>query len=405
MQTETIQALWGSPSLPKTVAAQPVTEVFEGGVEIIERLADEWRALCAEGPCDQPFFRPEWIATYVRAFAPERKLLVLTARVGGRLRAVLPLIEEWALFHGLPVRKLRSAANVHSCRYDLVHGAGEEVEASAHAIWQLLRQRRGWDVIQICDVPQGGACESLLRAAELDGYPTGQWKQAPGPYVLLPEGAKAPLETTLEATLDQALSHTTSKFRASVRRGRRKLEAEGEVRLTRITEAAPAELELFYQLERAGWKGQQATAIACAEQTRQFYDEIARTAARFGYLSLYRLDCGGRAVALQYGLTYGERFFLLKPTYDEHFRQASPGHVIMHEILRDMLARGLREFDFLMPVMEWKREWATALRPHSICYIFARNPIGWALHAYRFRLLLAVRQMKRKWTGTLAEVA
>jgi CelD/BcsL family acetyltransferase involved in cellulose biosynthesis len=226
---------------------------------------------------------------------------------------------------------------------------------------------------------------------------TGQWKQAPGPYVLLPGDAKA--------TLEQALAHSTSKFRASVRRGRRKLEEEGEVRLTRITDAVPAELELFYQLESAGWKGQQGTAIACDQQTRQFYDEVARVAEQFGYLLLYRLDCGERAVAMQYGLTYGERFFLLKPTFDEHFRQASPGHVIMHEILRDMLARGQREFDFLMPVMEWKREWATGLRPHSICYIFARGPIGWALHAYRFSLLMAARQVKRKWTGTLSEVA
>jgi CelD/BcsL family acetyltransferase involved in cellulose biosynthesis len=397
MQTEAIQLLCDTPKLATTVAAQPATEVFEGGAEVIERLADEWRALCAEGPCDQPFYWPEWVATYLRAFAPERKVLLFTARVAGRLRAVLPLIQEWALFHGLPVRKLRSAANVHSCRYDLVHGAGDEVETVARAVWQMLRQRRGWDVIQVCDVPQGGACESLLRAAESDGYPTGQWKQSPGPYITLPGDAKA--------TLDQALAHTGSKFRSSIRRKRRKLGEEGELRLRRITEALPAELELFYQLENAGWKGQHGTAIACDRQTRQFYDEVARRAAQVGYFLLYRLDCGERAVALQYGLSYGESFFLLKPTYDEHFRQASPGHVIMHEILRDMLARGQREFDFLMPVMEWKREWATGLRPHSICYIFARNHIGRALHAYRFRLLMAARQVKRKWTGMLSDVA
>jgi CelD/BcsL family acetyltransferase involved in cellulose biosynthesis len=396
MQTESIRALWGCAPLPvAAVETQPVGEALVGGVEIIERLADEWRALCAEGPCAQPFFRPEWIAAYVRAFAPEAKLVVLTARAGGRLRAVLPLIEELSLLHGLPVRKLRSAANVHTCRFDLVHGAGAEVEVATRAVWQLLRQRRGWDVLQICDVPQGGACESLLRLAEQDGYPTGQWKQAPGPYVLLPE----------KATLEQALAHTSAKFRASVRRRRRQLEELGELRLTRITAAAPAELEYFYRLEQSGWKGREGTAIACSAQTRQFYDEVARRAAQGGYFSLYRLDCGGRTVAMQYGLTYGERFFLLKPTYDESFSQQGPGHVITHEILRDLHARGLREFDFLMPLMEWKREWATASRPHSTCFIFARSLVGRALHAYKFRLLLAARQIKRRRAGTLEEVA
>src|SRR5262245_18652163 len=81
--------------LMTTVKAEPVAEALSGGVEIIERLAEEWRALCAEGPCDQPFFRPEWIAAYVRAFAPEKKLLILTTRLDGRLRAVLPMVKEW----------------------------------------------------------------------------------------------------------------------------------------------------------------------------------------------------------------------------------------------------------------------------------------------------------------------
>src|SRR5262245_29330847 len=105
---------------------EPVAEALSGGVEIIERLAEEWRALCAEGPCDQPFFRPEWVAAYVHAFASEKKLLILTARVDGRLRAVLPLVEEWAFFHGLPVRMLRGASNAHSGRFDLVRGAGQD---------------------------------------------------------------------------------------------------------------------------------------------------------------------------------------------------------------------------------------------------------------------------------------
>lgn len=92
------------------VETEPVAKALSGGVEMIEPIAEEWRALCAEGPCDQPFFRPEWIAAYARAFAPEKKLLLVTARVGGRLRAVLSLVEEWALLRQYiqPGKGLRS---------------------------------------------------------------------------------------------------------------------------------------------------------------------------------------------------------------------------------------------------------------------------------------------------------
>jgi CelD/BcsL family acetyltransferase involved in cellulose biosynthesis len=291
---------------------------------------------------------------------------------------------------------LRNATNVHSCRFDLAHGAGQDVPAAARAIWQLLKQKPGWDVIELRKVPQGGASENLLRAAESDGYPTGQWKQSPAPYLTLPQRG---------ASLEKALEHTSSKFRYSVRRRRRKLEEAGELRLIRTAEAAPSELERFYRLERSGWKGKKGTAIACDAQTRGFYDQIAQAAAQFGYLSIYRLQCGEHTVAMQFGLTHSESFFLLKPAYDENFSWGAPGHVITQEVLRDLLARGVKEFDFLMPQMEWKQEWATTARPHATCYIFARSLVGRALRTFKFRLLSAARQWKRKQDGTLDEIA
>ena len=60
-------------------------EVRRGGVEIIADLASEWRALCDEGTHAEPFYRPEWISAYVRAFAPDKQVVLVTARAGGRL--------------------------------------------------------------------------------------------------------------------------------------------------------------------------------------------------------------------------------------------------------------------------------------------------------------------------------
>ncbi len=369
------------------VETQPVAEIFSGGVELIERLADEWRELCAEGPCDQPFFRPEWIAAYTRAFVPQKKLLLLTVRVDGRLRAVLPLVEGWELLHGLPVRKLCGAANWHSCRFDLVHGAEVDLRATTSAIWQLLKQRRGWDLIELRNVPRGGAGERLLSIAQSDGYLTGQWELPPAPYLA---------GTDVEKALDQ----TNAKFRNSLRRKRRRLEEEGEIQFKSTTKADRSELERFYQLERSGWKGRKGTAIACNTLTQQFYDEVARVAAEFGYLSLFALECGSRAVAMQFCLTYGRRCYLLKPAYDEQFSQYSPGHLITYEILRSADARGLTEYDFLPPQSEWKSRWAKAARGQSSCLIFRPGIAGRALCFWKFGVMQKARQLKRRLSGS-----
>jgi CelD/BcsL family acetyltransferase involved in cellulose biosynthesis len=366
--------------------AKLVTEALSGGVEIIERLADEWRDLCAEGPCDQPFFRPEWIAAYLRAFAPGKRLLIFTARSEGRLRAALPLIQGWRLLHGLPVRTLRSPTNAHTCRFDLVHGAGQDAEAATLAIWRLLKQSGGWDMIELNSVPQDGASEDLLSLAYLDGYLTGRWEMSPAPYITLPEQATEP---------EDALRKINSRFIQSVRRKRRKLQELGEIRFTATTEASHSEIERFYQLERSGWKGRKGTAIACDSATRQFYDEVIRNASEYGYLALYSLECDSRAIAMQLCLTYGGRCYLLKSAYDEAFGDHSPGHLIVREMLSSEAARGLIEYDLLPPQAEWKNRWTKTTRAHASCYIFRSNLTGRALYLWKFGLMRSLRRWIR----------
>ncbi len=361
----------------------PVTETRKGGVELIEELAPEWRELCEEGLYDEPFYRPEWIGAYVRAFAPKAMLLVTTVRVNGRLRGVLALMAERTTFYGLPVNKLRSPANSHCPRFDLVHGAGSHCAAVVLEVWASLKNTPGWDVLEVQDVPQGGALERLLLAAKLDGYPTGQWESMRSPYITLP-GPGANMETVL--------ARTDGKFRYNLRRGMRRLEAKGAVRLVRIDRADPAMLEHFYKLERSGWKGKEGSAIACDTNTRQFYDSVAREAERFGYLSLYLLECNGSPVAMHFGLTHRGRYFLPKPAYEESYKDCSPGHLLVHEVLRDCVERGLVEFDFVGPWMDWKGEWASEVRPHAWCYVFNKGFFGHALHALKFRFGPAVKR-------------
>lgn len=357
-------------------------ETLTGGREVIDRLAPAWRQLCAEGPCDEPFYRPEWIAAWYDAFGAGARLRLVAVRSGDRLRAVLPLVEGWSRLRGIPVRMLRGAANVHSCRFDVVHGTGDAEEAG-RALWRELQRAGGFEVLEIPDVPEGGLAERMLAWAREDGHPTGRWESMRTPFVSLP-GRGGSFEEMLER-------RTTAKFRANLRRRRRKLEEKGALRFERIERADPAVLRAFYDLERSGWKGEKGTAIGCDLATRSFYDRVAAWADGQRCLSLYALRLGDRPVAMHFGLTWGGRYFLPKPAFDESHRECSPGQLLVHEVLRDCVERGLREFDFLGPWMEWKGDWTEEVRPHGWCYVFRRGPIGVALHAAKFRIAAWVR--------------
>lgn len=353
------------------------TETLVGGGEVIERLAPVWRRLCGEGPCDEPFYRPEWIAAWYEAFGGGTRMRLVAAWRGDRLRAVLPLVEGWGRVRGIPVRLLRGAAGVHSCRFDVIHGAGDADEAG-RAIWEELRRAGGFEAIEIPDVPEGGLAERMLGWAAEDGHPVGRWESMRTPWIPLPGP-----EGDFDALLEQ---QTTAKFRANLRRRRRRLEERGRLAFRRIDRADPVALQAFYDLEAAGWKGRRGTAIARDDATRAFYDRVAEWAAREGGLSLYALELDGLPVAMHFGLTWKGQYFLPKPAFDERFASCSPGQLLLHEVLRDCVERGLECFDFLGPAMEWKADWTDRHRSHGWCYVFRRGPVGVALHAAKFRV-------------------
>jgi CelD/BcsL family acetyltransferase involved in cellulose biosynthesis len=344
-----------------------------GTAELVDRIADEWRQLCLEGPCDQPFFRPEWIAACTRAFAPGHRLLLITVRNGGRLRAVLPLLEDKKLAFAVPFTRVRGAANVqHSCRFDLIHGSGPDLEESVRGLWGHLRDLPDWDMVELPIVPEGGAAERLLLMAREDGFLTAQHELRRSPYLLLNHEKSTP---------DFSHFGRDARFRKNLRRRWRNLEAKGRLSLRRADKADPQDLRQFYRLEQSGWKGKKGTAIACSKETQQFYDSIAQSAERFGYLSFYFLEQNGEAIAAQLGLTCGGRHFAIKSGYDENYEEYGPGHLITGAVLQDCVQRGLSEYDLLGRWEEWKAKWGSEVRPHAVCYIFPRNLPGRLLYA------------------------
>lgn len=355
-----------------------------GGVPLLDAVAADWLRLCDEASNDEPFYRPEWIRANLRAFAPDARLLLFTCRAGNRLTGVLPLVWERGFFCGLPVRRLRSASNVHSCRFDLLRARGHDGDAAVAAIWERLKARRGWDVLELRDVPEDGALAEWPHMASRDGFPYGRWESMRTPWV--------PLSTSCAGRGEPWLAQTSAKFRAEIRRKTQRLSASGEIRCQRIESADERWLQTFYRLESSSWKAAAGTAIDCDRQTRAFYDEVAAAAARFGYLSLYFLECGGVPIAGQYGLSYRGRYFLPKLASDESYNTYGPGHMLIEAILRDCAERGISSYDFIGPWAAYKAKWTRAVRPHHWLWVFRKSLYGRVLHETRFTLRAGVKR-------------
>ena len=194
-----------------------------------------------------------------------------------------------------------------------------------------------------------------------------------------------------------------AKFRGNLRRRAKKLEAEvGPLALERIDGARASAVELDACSTKASrsrppaGRASAGTAIAC--------DSVAARAAtarsptpspRAASSPATSSRAGERRVAFHFALVDGDIYYLFKPGFDPALASYGLGHLLVDAVARDLIARGVRELDFLGDDMPWKRDWTDQTRAHSLRYLFAPTARGRALAAWKFTLAPAA---KRLWS-------
>jgi hypothetical protein len=376
------------------------------GRDAFVQLERAWNDALARGPRDEPMLRHEWMRAYIENFAPGATLRTFVARAGREIHAAVPLIEtrdrSTDTCH-LPMTTWSLPVNDHSQRGGVL--LGRRWKEGLEAIWRALRtlqQSHSWDRLRLRDLPEGAGEWELRALAERDRYPCGLWVSLRSPYLPLPElpapGArpqgsgqnkveKLPSAGGRFELVEAALD---GKFRQNLRRRRRRLAEKGEVKYVLLDGKDAAALDEgladFFTIEGSGWKGKGGTAIAQRPELVGFYTQIARDAAKRGALALGFLELSGQRIAAHLSMVHAGKHYLLKLGYDEALHEFSPGQQLTTDAIRDSCTRGLREFDFLGPCMEWKLDWESKLRQHTWLTIFRPTIRGRLVHEARYTL-------------------
>lgn len=369
-------------------------ETLTGGLELFDRLGDEWREFLDRVENDSLYWRPEWIRAALRAYSPQAKVVLITARQQGSLCAILPLIEERGKFAGLPARKLRAPMTTVGVGTDILcahHGSSKD--DVIRLVWNALKTRTGWDVLELPSVMEGATIELLTTLAQKDGYPHGGWPVPLIAFFIIPQGP------TASKDLEKYPRHP--KLRSKVRQRQLKLAALGSVRLLRTEKNGALELQRFYKMEAAGWKGKEKSAIVSNPRSRQFFDEVTNEAEKLGQLCLYTLELDNKAIAAHIGFNYRGRYWAAKSTFDEDYRDYAPGHLIVKAILADCSERGISEY--VMGIREdWKMEWTLNVRKRTYQCIFGQGFWPRMLYAVRFSLRPKLKAMRDAFLSLMA---
>jgi CelD/BcsL family acetyltransferase involved in cellulose biosynthesis len=137
--------------------------------------------------------------------------------------------------------------------------------------------------------------------------------------------------------LEKALS---SSSRKKLRQHRRRLGEKGVLTSEIATEPAAVRnaLEQFLNIEAAGWKGREGTALLSKPDEAAFMRAVIGALADQGCASVHGLYLDGAPVSLQLVVSSGGTAFTWKTAYDEVFQDFSPGMLLLEDYTTAFLA-------------------------------------------------------------------
>jgi CelD/BcsL family acetyltransferase involved in cellulose biosynthesis len=288
-----------------------------------------WDALASWASEPNPFYEPWYLLPSLQALDPLGTVDLLRFELDGDLAGLLPVRAE-SRYYRWPIPQVSNW--VHP---NCFLGAPLVARGLEKPFWRALLawadDAPGLSLfLHLTQLPLTGLLHQSLRDVLAE-------QNRPHALVHREDRALLASRETPDAYFAAALS---GKKRKELRRQTSRLGELGQLTVQRRDDAddVPAWASRFLDLERAGWKGQAGSALACAPDTEALFRHALAGAAERGRLERLSLDLDGRPIAMLASFLTPPIAFSYKTAFDERFARFSPGVLLQRENLA-MLAR------------------------------------------------------------------
>ncbi|MCX5799992.1 MAG: GNAT family N-acetyltransferase [Candidatus Eisenbacteria bacterium] len=331
----------------------------------------EWNQLLSRSNANI-FLTWEWVSTWWEFFGTNSVLFVVAVRdAGGKLVGLAPLKISSRKTLGLfPVRLLEFigyGSPVSPEYLDFIVAEQDYEEIVTEIVEALMRNKESWDVLYLSDVDANSPVLPLLKKL-LSGGNVFVWQRNFNvcPYLRLP------------SSLDELLNSYSYKKRSAVKRTRKKLESSSAVKLVLAEDPAslPHAFEQAARLHRLSRQKKGETGNFCRKNYLAFHLKLSQVIAGNGWLYLAFLEVDQRPVAFRYGYLYGSKYYDYQTGYDPQFEKNRVGAAMLGYVVEDLIAKSVREFDFLRGEHEYKWHWTKEFRRTVLFCGFQRGLAG-----------------------------
>lgn len=191
--------------------------------------------------------------------------------------------------------------------------------------------------------------------------------------------------------------YLSSNRRSHINRHRNKMKKQGTLELSTVT--APEDIDHAFEFLKATrferFNDAKDRDYLQDEAGFNFYVNLAKDSTLHGYTDTTLLTCGGKTVACVFGLIDKGCYYYILPGADyETFGQFSPGQVMIDDLIREMMSRGITDFDFSIGDEGYKATFGTKATP--IHTIIQANSLPGRFGLFALRCVLRLRKMREK---------
>ena len=338
-------------------------------VESLSSLESEWEQLISEFPAATTFCTLDWLLPWWRAFGNDQQLRVVAFRDRSRLIGLAPLsITPHAALGGIKLKLLRimGDGSGDSDNLDLPVLPGYE-EPFLDAVLDFLDgDKIGWDVAQFNTLPNNSAAGTLLLAHLKErGY-------------VLYTSQRPWLVTHLPAEWEAYLAQLSSENRNNLKRYTRRLGRHYQVEIRKCTkeEELSRGLEDLFELHQKRWQLRGEPGTFASAERRKFYFELSCALLKHGNLEFWMITLNGKTAAAQFCFRHGEGVFLLQEGFDPGHSADRVGFILRGHVLEQLVAAGVRRYDFLYGQSEGKQIWVPQLQHYQDIHFAKRGSRG-----------------------------
>jgi CelD/BcsL family acetyltransferase involved in cellulose biosynthesis len=331
----------------------------------LETLRASWAELLASYPLASTFSTQEWLIPWWRSFGTDQELLVVGFfDAGSQLVGLAPLsLTRVRVAKAVSLRLLRlmGDGSHDSDNLDLPVRAGFEDRFAESLLDYLKSQRNSWDFCELNTMPpQSPGAKALQQLLAREKWVVIE-KHEPASALALP------------ATWEEYLLRLSAKERGKIAYYGKRLDKKYQTRFYKCASEAelPGCLEALFYLHQKRWQTAGQPGSFESPARRQFYLDLGRRLLAQRLLEFWILEVNGQPAAAQFGFCFGDRASQLQEGYDPKYSTDSVGYVLRARAIQELIAQGVRTYDFLGGEPGYKAKWG-AEAGHYLDLSFAR---------------------------------